>query len=292
VNLRMDERLCARLAARLASGPVVLASVLDTRGATPRKRGARMLIGPDFAELSVGGGEAEARVLLAARELLAQRGGAAAVEIDLSGGEGAAGICGGRMRIALRRWQGEDDLRLARGLSSTLQGGKPAILPGASIGNEAEDARLLPDIRLLIVGAGHCGRALFELARFLDFDLWVQDERPACFEDEVFAGARVLCGPAELLRQALDTPRRLYAVLLTRDFRRDLEALAVLAERPPAFLGMMGSRRRVAQVLEAAPEAAHGLAITAPVGLDLGEQSPHEIAVSILAQLVAIRAQR
>lgn len=288
----MDERLSARLAARLASGPVVLASVLDTRGATPRKRGARMLIGPDFAEFSVGGGEAEARVLQAARALLAGNDRAGSVEIDLSGGEGAAGICGGRMRVALRCWQGPDDLRLAREVSSTLAGGLPAILPGAAIGSEAEDAQLQPDIRLLIVGAGHCGRALFELARHLDFELWVQDERSGCFENDAFAGAHALCGPAELLRQALDTPRRLYAVLLTRDFRRDLEALAVLAERPPAFLGMMGSRRRVAQVLDAAPQAARSLAITAPVGLELGEQSPHEIAVSILAQLVAIRAQR
>jgi xanthine dehydrogenase accessory factor len=288
----MDERLFARLAARLREEAVVMASVLDTRGATPRKSGSRMLIGERDSEFSVGGGEAEARVIDAARSLLAGGKSHAEIAIDLGGGEGAAGICGGRMRIALRRWQGEIDGALAGDIAATLASGRTATLPATAIGSAAEDARLEPDVRLLIVGAGHCGRALFELARHLDFDLWVFDRRADCFASGAFADAQVLCGAPELLRRALDTPRVVFAVLLSRDFQSDVEALTVLAEQPPAFIGMMGSRRRVAQVMQELPPAAARLPITAPVGIELGEQTPHEIAVAVLAQLVRERCAR
>jgi len=286
----MDERLFARLAERLPQAPLVLASVLETRGATPRKPGARMLIGADFAEFSVGGGEAEARVIQSARELLRAGVDQTFLDVDLSGGEGAAGICGGAMRIALRRWQAHEDLELAQGIADSLRAGHTAELPGFAIALGAPDAELQPDVRLLIVGAGHCGLALYDLARHLDFELWLFDQRPACFAGDPCAEARVLCGEASLLRQALDTPRKVFAVLLTRDFHRDLDALAVLAESPPAFLGMMGSRRRVAQVRAALPPAAANLPITAPVGIDLPDETPHEIAVGILAQLIVQRA--
>ncbi len=286
----MDERLFARLAARLPLEPVILASVLETRGATPRKPGARMLIGAEACEFSVGGGEAEARVVAAARELLRAGYEQSVLEIDLSGGAGAAGICGGHMRIALRRWQADDDLELAQDIAATLGAGNTAELPGFLIGLGAADALLQPDVRLLIIGAGHCGLALYDLARHLDFELWLFDQRPGCFEADPCPQARVLCGEAGLLRQALDTSRAVFAVLLTRDFQRDLDALAALAESPPAFIGMMGSRRRVAQVRAALPLGASELRITAPIGIELAAQTPHEIAVGILAQLIAQRA--
>lgn len=286
----MDERLFARLATRLIQEPLILASVLETRGATPRKTGARMLIGAETCEFSVGGGEAEARVVAAARELLRAGYEQSTLEIDLSGGAGAAGICGGHMQIALRRWQADDDLELAQGIAATLSAGSVAELPGFVIGFGAADAMLQPDVRLLTIGAGHCGLALYDLARHLDFELWLFDQRPGCFEGDPCPQARVLCGEPELLRQALDTPRAVFAVLLTRDFQRDLDALAVLAEAPPAFIGMMGSRRRVAQVRAALPPGAAELPITAPIGIELAAQTPHEIAVGILAQLIAERS--
>uniref|UniRef100_UPI0021475E41 XdhC family protein n=1 Tax=Tahibacter caeni TaxID=1453545 RepID=UPI0021475E41 len=95
----MDEALFAQLAARLAREAVVVASVVETVGATPRKRGARMLVGADTTAFSIGGGLAEARAIGAARALLAGGDAAATIEIDLGGGPGAAGICGGRMRL-------------------------------------------------------------------------------------------------------------------------------------------------------------------------------------------------
>ena len=147
-----------------------------------------------------------------------------------------------------------------------------------------------PDARLLVAGGGHCGEALHRLARELDFDVWVHDARADCFDGGRFTGATVLCGGAALLARALDTARPVFAVLLNRDFGADVAALGVLATRPPAFVGMMGSQRRIAQVRAALPELAALLErVHAPVGLDIDAQTPAEIAVSILAQLVAQR---
>ncbi len=288
----MDERLFARLRARLDDDAVILASVLETRGATPRKRGSRMLIGRDDSEFSIGGGEAEARVIGASRALLASGEEFAEIAIDLGGGEGAAGVCGGRMTVGLRCWRGVADRLLAGTIADTLAAGRPAILPGAVIGSGAHDATLEADVRLLIVGAGHCGLALFQMARHLDFDLWVFDQRRECFASGAFGDARVLCGESSLLEDALDTPRSVFAILLSRDFQCDIDALCVLARKPPAFVGMMGSLRRIAQVRAALPASAAGIAVTAPVGIDIGEQTPHEIALGILAQLVQQRAAR
>ncbi len=146
----------------------------------------------------------------------------------------------------------------------------------------------MPDPRLLIVGAGHCGRALYDLARLADFDLWVQDARAECFADSGFVEATVLNAGTETLERAFGTERAVYAVLLNRDYLSDIEALRVLAGKRLAFLGMMGSAKRIAEVRAAVPELDLS-SLVAPVGLDIGAETPHEIAISILAQLVQVR---
>lgn len=295
----MDERLFARLSELLQRDePVVLASVLATRGPTPRKRGSRMLVTATHDEFSVGGGMAEARVLEAAQHLLAAGGQRDEVAIDLSGRPGAAGVCGGSMRIALRRWAGPRDQRRAAELADCLRSGQTASLTADDLGARAQDAadasawQARPDPRLLIVGAGHCGLALYDLARFLDFDQWVFDPRPECFRDGRFADATRLCGDPALLADALTTERDVHAVLLNRDFPADVAALQVLCARPLAFLGMMGSPKRIAEVRAALPAHQGALeSLHAPVGLDLPAETPHEIAVSILAQLIEARSR-
>lgn len=288
----MNERLFARLHARLAMEPVVLASVLETRGATPRKGGSRMLIGAGGSDGSVGGGMAEAQVIAAAAALLQDAGRSAIVEIDLTGRQGAAGICGGHMRIGLRRWHGDDDRLRVGTIAETLAAGNSVTLECDDLGGCEPQMIALqtirPDPRLLIVGAGHCGLALHDIANALDFDVWVHDERA----DELakFDRATRLAGPVDLLAGALDTPREVFAVLLNRDFRCDIAALRALCRRPPRYIGMMGSARRIAEVRAALPEySAELVGLRAPVGIDIGAQTPHEIAISILAELIRLR---
>jgi xanthine dehydrogenase accessory factor len=287
----MDEALFARLALALRAETVVLADVMQTQGATPRKRGSRMLIGADWTAFSIGGGLAEARVIAAAHALLATHERVeTALEIDLGGGAGAAGICGGRMQLLLRRWSGAADLALAQDLAAQLAGGHAVVLPACAL----QPAQTLqPDARLLIIGAGHCGLALYELARQLDFNIAVYDNRAEGYAADAFAEAETRSGDAAQLQALLDTGREVYAVLLNRDFNADIAALDLLCRHPPRFIGMMGSPRRIRQVTQALPQHAAVLAqLHAPVGLAIGAQTPQEIAVSILAQLIQQRCSR
>lgn len=280
----MNERLFATLADWLAHEPVVLASLTACDGATPRNPGARMLIAHERCVYSIGGGMAEVQVIAAARTLLVAGEQARTLDIDLRGGPDSAGVCGGRMRLHLRRWHGAGDEIEAKRLGECLAAGNTVELE-AERGGIGEREMLQPDPRLLIIGGGHCGLALAQMAAMLDFERWLYDDRADLDLD--CPGATCLRGEPERLDAALGSERKVYAVLLNRDWQRDLACLRVLARQPPHWIGMMGSRRRIAQVRAAL--ALHELPITAPVGLDIGAQTPHEIAVSILAQLVALR---
>ena len=174
----MNERLFARLSDWVTREPVVLASVLATRGATPRKTGARMLISATGTAFSIGGGLAEARVIAAARELLDRGAQTGDVHIDLTGGAGAAGVCGGHMRLVLRRWSGDADGQRAQIIAARLSTGIAVELDADDVGAADGATTIAADPRLLIVGGGHCGLALYELARALDFELWIYDPRP------------------------------------------------------------------------------------------------------------------
>lgn len=283
----MSQRLFVTLAEWLAQAPVVLASVLDTRGAVPRHRGAQMLISATRTAFSVGGGRLEAKVIAEARALLASDAARTLVAIDLSGREGAQGICGGTMQVALRRWQGEHDAQRAVRIAAQLADGESVVLGEPELGHATRQS-VAPDPRLLIIGAGHCGLALQRAATALDYEIHVIDARAEGYAHSDFAGATCHDDLAAL-GACLDTPRRVHAVLLNRDWHADIATLRALAERPPEFIGMMGSRKRIAEVLAALPPGAAHLRerITAPVGLDLGAETPEEIAISILAQLIA-----
>jgi xanthine dehydrogenase accessory factor len=287
----LNERLFARLAARLRAAPQVLASVLHTRGATPRKAGARMLIGAADSVFSIGGGLAEALVLTAARALLASEQTCASISIDLSGGVDSAGVCGGQMQLALRVWH-QAELPRAEQIAAELSAGTAVRLQADDIGAGAGAELIEPDPRLLIVGGGHCGLALYQLARYLDFDIWIVDPHGEPPARELFAEAELRSGDYSALGEAVRSDRALYAVLLNRDFHSDVQTLRAIAGARFAYLGMMGSRKRIATVLaELAPEQARQLStLQAPVGIEIGAQSPHEIAVSILAELIRVRA--
>ena len=91
---------------------------------------------------------------------------------------GAAGVCGGQMRLALRRWHGPADQQRADALAATLASGASVQLSAEDAGHPLGAVRVDADPRLLIVGGGHCGHALYELARYVDFEQWIFDPRP------------------------------------------------------------------------------------------------------------------
>jgi xanthine dehydrogenase accessory factor len=150
---------------------------------------------------------------------------------------------------------------------------------------------ILPSPRLLILGAGHIAVPLAAGARLLGFSVAVLDDRPALLRPDRFPpGTDLRAGEWAAQILALD-PGPFDAVLLaTRAHGHDLACLEALVGRPLAWLGMVGSYRRVAQIREtllaAGVDAAWLDGLRAPVGLDIGAETPAEIAVAILGELV------
>jgi xanthine dehydrogenase accessory factor len=155
---------------------------------------------------------------------------------------------------------------------------------------------VLPRITLLIVGGGHVGQAVGKLAADVDFDIWVLDDRAAYASSERFPAAlRRLVGDVGAELQALrgDITPSVYAMIVTRGHAHDEEALYHLATSAAGYVGMIGSKRKIKLIYEdliarGVPREALDR-VHAPLGLAIGSQTVPEIAVSIVAELIAHR---
>src|SRR3990170_4161677 len=151
-----------------------------------------------------------------------------------------------------------------------------------------------PPATLVIVGGGHIGKALATIGDLCGFSVVVVDDRPDYANQERFPEAgRVVCGDfAEVLR-GLPIDSNTYVVTVTRGHKHDEESLRQVAESPAAYVGMIGSKRRGAAVLQHLiddgldPEAVRR--VHTPIGLDIGAETPEEIAVAIMAEVVQVR---
>jgi len=154
---------------------------------------------------------------------------------------------------------------------------------------------LLPQERLLIMGGGHIALALSEIAVKCGFSVTIVDDREEFASPERFPWAsQVLCGDFPEAIRALSITEYDFVVVITRGHSHDADCLrAILPGAMPAYFGMIGSRRRVRGLMEQL--AGEGFPaeklerICAPIGLDIGAVTPMEIAISILAQLVAYK---
>lgn len=153
-----------------------------------------------------------------------------------------------------------------------------------------------PPGELVIVGAGHIARPLARIGASLGFRVTVLDDRPEFATRERFPeAARVL--KVDFMRPFADVPltARTHLVLVTRGHKYDFEALRELlaADAKPAYVGMVGSRRRVRaayeQLAREGVPADRLASVRAPIGLDVGAETPEEIAVAIAAELVLVR---
>ncbi|HZU77510.1 MAG TPA: XdhC/CoxI family protein [Dehalococcoidia bacterium] len=147
---------------------------------------------------------------------------------------------------------------------------------------------------LLIVGAGHIGRSLCKLAAEVGFAVTVLDDRPDYANRERLPEAtQVLCQDFdEALKDFPITPNT-YIVMVSRGHKQDELSLRRVVGKPAAYIGMIGSKRRTGTVLqhleaEGVPRAALD-AVHTPIGLDIGAETPEEIAVSILAEMIMVR---
>jgi xanthine dehydrogenase accessory factor len=154
---------------------------------------------------------------------------------------------------------------------------------------------LIPRPVLLIVGGGHVGQAVAAQANLLGFEVAVIDDRPEFADPAIFPpGAKTHCRPVAQELAAFPVNRNTSIVIVTRGHPQDSLALRACIRRPAAYLGMIGSRRKVPLVRRQFIENGWATAeefdrVHAPIGLDIGAVTVPEIATSIMAQIIAVR---
>ncbi|HTK28367.1 MAG TPA: XdhC family protein [Vicinamibacterales bacterium] len=255
----MNAEVFAAVAEALERGEsAALVTIVSTTGSTPQRVGAKMLVFADGRLVgTIGGGCYENDAFWKAREAITSR------------------------RPQLVRYELTDDFAQETGL---ICGGQM----------EVYIEPIEPSPELYVVGAGHVAFFLARLAHEVGFRVHVVDDREKFANAERFPTA-VEVAVADisewLVHAAL--PPHAYAVIVTRGHTNDLEALRALAPRELRYLGLIGSRAKVARIFDAL--TADGMSpdvlahVHAPIGLDIGAVTPQEIAVSILAELIAVK---
>ena len=240
--------------------PVALCTVVRTRGSTPRHAASKMIVYPDgHIDGTVGGGEVENRVVAEALQAL-QDGQPRFLSYDMADpSRGDAGVCGGQMEVFVE-----------------------PIIPPATV---------------IVIGVGHVGKAVAQLAHWLGLRVLVCDDRVELSNPENIpdADGYFPCQMAELTQRAPITTQT-YLVLTTRGSDVDVVGLPALLETPAAYIGVIGSQRRWAitrqKLIDGGVSEEKLNRVKSPIGLDIGGETPEEIAVSILGEIIALRAKK
>ena len=248
----------ARVAALEAEGKqAVLVTVVAARGSVPRHEGSKMLIFPDGStEGTIGGGDMEHRVIGEALAALADGQLRVRDYVFQDPAQGDVGVCGGEIQVVIEPIQ--------------------------------------PKPGLLVIGAGHVGNAAAHLGKWLGFEVTLVDDRPD------FAGSsdvpdldRVVTCAMKDISDHVGIHAQTYILLTTRGVDLDVEGLPNLLASPAAYIGVIGSRRRwettVDQLRQAGVPEDQIQRVTSPMGLELNAETPEEIAVSVLGQVIMQR---
>lgn len=237
-----------------------LTTVVKTRGTTPRNVGAKMIVYPDGAIVgSIGGGETERHVIAAAQQAMTD-GQPCYLDLKLADhGHGDSTTCDDAMEIFVEP--------------------------------------LLTAPTLVIVGAGHVGAAVAQLAKTLGFRIVVIDDRPDLITAENFPHAdERIVGDIVAKAREIDITPQTYIVLATRAHALDTALLGAIITQPAAYIGMLGSAKRASAALDALRKQGisdNALArLHSPIGIEIGAETPQEIAVSIIAEIIRERRKR
>ncbi len=248
-------RAVAELEAHNKAG--ALCTIVSSQGSTPRHTTSKMLVYADGTFIgTIGGGEMEGRVIKEALGAL-QDGKPRLLQYSMTDpARGDPGVCGGQLEIYVEP--------------------------------------LIPKPAIVVIGSGHVGKAVVHLAHWLGFYVVVNDDRPEFCTPEAVPGADEYhpLPMAELPQKMKITPWT-YLILTTRGVDIDVKGLPVLLDTPAAYIGVIGSRRRWAttrkKLLEYGIPAEKLDRVRSPIGLELNAETPEEIAVSIMAEIIMLR---
>lgn len=239
------------------NGSAALCTVVKSEGSTPRHVGSKMLVYPDRSFVgTVGGGELESRVIKAAIESI-RNGEAQNLSYTMADpSRGDPGVCGGTVEVFVEP--------------------------------------ILPPAMIVVIGGGHVGQAVVHLAKWLGFRVVVSDDREEFSNPESVPGAdQYYPVPMEKLTEHLNLTRQTYLVITSRGSPIDAAGLPSLLESEAAYIGVIGSKRRWLTTVKALKE--HGISdekiarVHSPMGIELNAETPEEIAVSIMAEILMLR---
>ena len=234
-----------------------LCTVVKSEGSTPRHVGSKMLVYPDGKFIgTVGGGDLEHRVLEEAWMAMSD-GQSRMLSYTMSDpSRGDPGVCGGTVEVFVEP--------------------------------------ILPPAMIVVIGAGHVGKAVVHLAKWLGFRVAVSDDRAEFCNPDVTPGADAYY-PVEMgkLPEHLKINKRTYIVITSRGSNVDAQGLPGLLEAEAAYVGVIGSKRRwltTVKALKAKGVSEEKIArVHSPMGLELNAETPEEIAVSILAEILMLK---
>lgn len=235
-----------------------VATIVNVRGSIPSFKTAKMLVRDDGSIVgTIGGGCVEAEVWQAAREVMeSERPRSLNFDLNKDPKSDTGLVCGGTLEIFIEP--------------------------------------ILPPAELYIFGAGHVATSLYRVARIVGFDVTIVDDRENYANRERFPEAQqVLAEDFDAAMAQLAPSESSYIVIATRGHRDDMRVLRWAVQTPARYVGMIGSKRKTATIFKELQ--AEGLAaalferVHAPVGLDIGALTPEEIAIAIMAELIAKR---
>ncbi len=247
--------ILAEMAEAVAAGrPVVLATVVSTRRSVPRHAGTKMLVYEGGAQSgTIGGGELEARVIADALEALATGRTRLETYELVDPDRGDPGVCGGEMTIYLEPY--------------------------------------MPPHTVYVVGAGHVGRAVVDLAHWLGYRTVAVDDRPDQVTEEALPNADArIAGSVDEALAAEPVTDDTSIVVVSRSVDLDVDAIPLLLGTKAGYIGVMGSRRRWtttrSRLVEGGTPQSDLDRVHVPIGIELGAETVEEIAVSILSEII------
>lgn len=234
-----------------------ICTIVRSRGSVPRHVLSKMIVYPDGRiSGTIGGGELESRVIAEAVQAI-KDGRSRLLEYNMADpGRGDPGVCGGQVEVFVEPIQ--------------------------------------PKPTLLVIGTGHVGQAVAHLGRWLGFWVVVSDDRPDfCTPETVPEAHEYYPVQVSSLVSQFEITAWTYVVLTTRGVDIDVSGLPSLLESTPAYIGVIGSKRRwettKEKLLQMGVPADNLNRVRSPIGLELNAETPEEIAVSILAEIIMLR---
>lgn len=287
---------------------MVLVTIIDTKGSAPRHAGSKMLVSKyGIIEGTVGGGSGEYESMLEAQKILENKN-FLVMDITRLGDDpkDSLMICGGINKLMLQYIDNKNRDIFLKTLELNNKGHRVKLRTNLTNGEieivenyQRESEGYFYDIiepvnNLLVLGGGYVGYAIYELADILGFEVTIFDDRSEFVTKERFPKAVGLgAGDFSNLLNSYNFNSYTYIAVVTRGHLQDSECVKGVIKKENKYIGLIGSKRKISLIIEDLKKSGYSQEeidrIHAPIGLDIGAETPEEIAISVMAEVIGVK---